>query len=94
MSFWRLPLLLSSAAVASVPAASRRTRTVKCDHDVKLHVSKTLYDDLIWLAERDQRPVSEYVRVLLEWRIGISTAHSRRNARNIDFDRSRSPGFR
>jgi hypothetical protein len=33
---------------------------------VKLHVSKALYDDLILLAERDQRPVSEYVRILLE----------------------------
>jgi hypothetical protein len=55
--------MLDSAAVAS---ASRRTRTVKCDRDVKLHVSKALYDDLTLLARMDQRPVSEYVRVLLE----------------------------
>jgi hypothetical protein len=66
MSYRRLLPMLSSASVASIPASSRRTRAAKCDRDVKLHVSKALYDDLTLLAQQDQRPVSEYVRVLLE----------------------------
>ena len=51
-------------AVALSPLHLARAR--KCDRDVKLHLPEALYDDLAQVARADRRPVSEYVRVLLE----------------------------
>ena len=48
------------------PTPLQLTRARKCDRDVKLHLPEALYDDLAHVARADRRPVSEYVRVLLE----------------------------
>jgi hypothetical protein len=39
---------------------------VKCDRDVKLYLPEAHYDDLARQTRADSRPVSEYIRVLLE----------------------------
>ena len=51
---------------AVAPSPLRLARARKCDRDVKLHLPEALYDDLAQVARADRRPVSEYVRVLLE----------------------------
>ena len=53
--------------LASEPApAPENPRRAKCDRDVKLHIPEAVYEDLARVARADQRPVSEYIRVLLE----------------------------
>ncbi len=48
------------------PNPAEKRRRAKCDRDVKLHLPEALYDDLAQLARADSRPVSEYIRVVLE----------------------------
>ncbi len=58
------PALRLAPNPALNPAEKRRR--AKCDRDVKLHLPEALYEDLARIARADARPVSEYIRVLLE----------------------------
>ncbi|NJM13851.1 MAG: hypothetical protein HC889_20205 [Synechococcaceae cyanobacterium SM1_2_3] len=59
-------LTASVTPLRSAAPVPEKPRRAKCDRDVKLHISEALYDDLARVARADQRPVSEYIRVLLE----------------------------
>ena len=60
------PLTASVTPLHSAAPVPEKPRRAKCDRDVKLHISEAMYDDLARVARADQRPVSEYIRVVLE----------------------------
>ena len=60
------PLTASVTPLHSAVSAPEKPRRTKCDRDVKLHISEAVYEDLARVARADQRPVSEYIRVVLE----------------------------
>jgi hypothetical protein len=60
------PLTASVTPLRSAAPVPEKPRRAKCDRDVKLHIPEAVYDDLARVARADQRPVSEYIRVLLE----------------------------
>ena len=59
------PAAVPSLRLAPEPAPEK-PRRAKCDRDVKIHISEAMYDDLTRVARADHRPVSEYIRVVLE----------------------------
>ena len=60
------PPTASITPLRSAAPVPEKPRRAKCDRDVKLHISEAMYDDLARVARADQRPVSEYIRVVLE----------------------------